>query len=61
MSAMVERRLGPARLVFLSIVGIYFFVPLLAMGRFALQRVPVVSLTWGNLFEGGSAASAIEA
>ena len=61
MSATMERRLGPARIVFLSILGIYFFVPLLAMGRFALQRIPVVSLTWGNLFEGWSATSAIDA
>jgi putative spermidine/putrescine transport system permease protein len=61
MNTATERGLGPLRIVFLSVLGIYFFVPLLAMGRFALQRIPVVSLTWSNVFEGWSARPAIDA
>ena len=30
------------RAIFLILLGLYFFVPLLAMARFAFQSVPVV-------------------
>lgn len=47
-------RLGAWRTVLFIVMGLYFFVPLLAMARFALQRIPVVNLSWGNLLEGWS-------
>lgn len=49
-------RLGPWRTALLVVLGLYFFVPLLAMARFALQRVPMVRLGWGTLLEGWSLA-----
>ncbi|MBK9180833.1 MAG: spermidine/putrescine ABC transporter permease [Acidimicrobiales bacterium] len=55
-----RQRLGLGRLVFLALLGIYFFVPLLAMARFSLQRIPVVSLTGGNLLEGWSLQSLVD-
>jgi len=48
--------LGPWRITLLALLGLYFFVPLLAMGRFALQRIPMVRLGWDNLLEGWSLA-----
>jgi putative spermidine/putrescine transport system permease protein len=36
---------------FLVVVLIYFLFPLLAMARFAFQRVPTVLLGWSTLFE----------
>jgi putative spermidine/putrescine transport system permease protein len=47
-------KLGWGRTIFLCVLAAYFFLPLVAMVRFALQRVAVVNLTWGNLFEGWS-------
>jgi putative spermidine/putrescine transport system permease protein len=61
MSGVTTPRLGVGRVVFLLLLGVYFFVPLLAMGRFALQKIPVVSLTWGNLLEGWSARAVVDA
>ncbi len=60
MSGIRRARLGPGRVLFLALLGVYFFVPLLAMARFALQRIPVVRLTWGNLFEGWSVADVVD-
>ena len=56
-----DGRLGPLRTVFLVALGLYFFVPLLAMARFALQRIPMVRLTWATTFEGWSVSDAVEA
>ena len=39
-------------IVFGTALVTYFFLPLLAMGRFAFQVTPVINLTWDNLFEG---------
>jgi putative spermidine/putrescine transport system permease protein len=61
MSRPAEGRLGAGRVLFLAVLGVYFFVPMLAMARFALQRIPVVRLTWGNLFEGWSLDQLVEA
>lgn len=36
---------------FLVFLGMYFFLPLVAMGRFAFQLTPVIKLEWGNLLE----------
>ena len=36
---------------FLALVLIYFLFPLLAMARFAFQRVPTVLLGWSTLFD----------
>ncbi len=61
MSRPTSARLGAGRIVFLTLLGIYFFVPMFAMARFALQRIPVVRLSWGNLFEGWSLDQLIDA
>lgn len=41
--------------LFASFVGLilvgYFFLPLVAMGRFAFQVTPVINLSWDNLWE----------
>lgn len=38
--------------IFVGVVlASYFFLPLIAMGRFAFQVTPVVNLTWDNLWE----------
>jgi len=50
-------RLGPWRLLFLLVLGVYFFVPLLAMARFAFQRWAVPVLTWDKVFDGWSLGS----
>jgi putative spermidine/putrescine transport system permease protein len=49
-------RLGAWRTALLVVLALYFFVPLLAMARFALQRIPMVRLSWNNVFEGWSLA-----
>lgn len=38
----------------LALVAGYFFLPLLAMGRFAFQTTPVIKLSWENLGENWS-------
>lgn len=35
----------------LVIVGVYYAVPMIAMTRFAFQRIPVIKLSTANLFE----------
>lgn len=54
-------RLGPWRMLFLFVLGLYFFVPLLAMARFAFQRWAVPVLTWDNLLDGWSLSSIVDA
>ena len=48
------------RTIFLVLLGLYFFVPLLAMARFAFQSVPVVLLTPEKLLEGWSISGLVE-
>lgn len=48
------------RTIFLVLLGLFFFVPLLAMARFAFQSVPVVLLTPEKLLEGWSLAGLFE-
>ena len=48
------------RAVFLILLGLYFFVPLLAMARFAFQSVPVVLLTPDKLLQGWSVSGLID-
>jgi putative spermidine/putrescine transport system permease protein len=42
-------RIGPT--IVLLFCALFFALPLLAMGRFALQNVPVVRLGWSTLFD----------
>lgn len=49
------RRIGST--VVLVVAAVYFLVPLVAMARFAFQRVPVARLGWGTLLEGWSLRS----
>ncbi len=35
----------------IGIVALFYVVPMLAMARFAFQRVPVIKLSWGNVFQ----------
>jgi len=44
------RRLG--RWTFWVILLLFFFLPLIAMGRFAFQTVPVVNLGWDTILSG---------
>jgi len=61
------RRLRPGqgarigRWVFLSVLGLYFVVPQLAMARFAFQNVPVALLDSGTLTRGWSLRPLLEA
>lgn len=48
------------RTIFLVLLGLFFFVPLLAMARFAFQSVPVVLLTPERLLEGWSLTGLFE-
>lgn len=54
-------RLGPWRMLFLAVLGVYFFVPLLAMARFAFQRWAVPVLTWDRIFDGWSFDAIVDA
>lgn len=56
-----RRGIGWARGLLLGGLALYFVVPLLAMARFALQRIPVVTLGWANLLEGWSVADLVDA
>jgi putative spermidine/putrescine transport system permease protein len=48
----MSRRGGSAgSWVVLVLCGVYFLVPIVALTRFAFQKVPVVSLGWHNLFD----------
>lgn len=38
--------------LFLILLASFFFLPLLAMARFAFQTIPVINLGLGNIFEG---------
>jgi putative spermidine/putrescine transport system permease protein len=49
------------RWVFLSVLGLYFVVPQLAMARFAFQNVPVALLDSGTLTRGWSLRPLLEA
>ena len=49
------------RWVFLSVLGLYFVVPQLAMARFAFQNVPVALLDSGTLTRGWSLRPLVEA
>lgn len=52
MSASRPARSGAAvSWVLLVVAAAYFFLPLLALARFAFQRVPVALLGWSNLFD----------
>ncbi len=42
-------RVGLAAVVVLC--GLFYLLPLVAMARFAFQRIPVASLTWGQAFD----------
>ena len=42
-------RIGP--IVVLLACTVFFLVPLLAMARFAFQKIPVINLEWSNVFE----------
>jgi putative spermidine/putrescine transport system permease protein len=48
------------RAVYLVLLALFFFVPLIAMGRFAFQSVPVVLLTPERLLEGWSISGLID-
>ena len=48
------------RAAFLILLALYFFVPLIAMARFAFQSVPVVLLTPEKFLEGWSITGLIE-
>lgn len=48
------------RSIYLIALGLFFFVPLIAMARFAFQSVPVVLLTPEKLFEGWSISGLLE-
>ena len=52
-----RRRRHPGAAIVLILCGIYFFVPLIATGRFAFQRVPMARLGWSTLLDGWSMAS----
>jgi len=48
------------RSIYLIVLGLFFFVPLLAMARFAFQSVPVVLLTPETLLDGWSVSGLLE-
>jgi putative spermidine/putrescine transport system permease protein len=53
MTTAVGRNLrGTGRWAFWIILLLFFFLPLIAMGRFAFQTVPVVSLGWDTILSG---------
>lgn len=54
-------RLSPAGWAFLVVLGLFFFVPLLAMARFAFQRLSMAIMTWDRVFEGWSADAIVDA
>lgn len=56
-----NRGTGVIAIAYLSILGLYFLVPMLAMGRFAFQSVPVALLTWDNLGSGWGVSGLIDA
>lgn len=56
-----DRAAGVGRWVFLSILGLYFVVPQLAMARFAFQNVPVALLEPGTLTRGWSLRPLLDA
>jgi putative spermidine/putrescine transport system permease protein len=45
----------------LVLCAVFFLLPLLAMGRFALQNVPMVRLGWSTLFDNWSLSGITEA
>lgn len=47
-------RLGPFGWLYLGVLGVFFFVPLLAMARFAFQRFSMAIMTWDKVFDGWS-------
>jgi putative spermidine/putrescine transport system permease protein len=59
----MTRRSAPTVLswVFLIAVLLYFTVPMLAMARFAFQRVPTVLLGWSTLFDKWTLSAMTEA
>ena len=44
----------------LAIVGIYYLVPMIAMTRFAFQRIPVIKLSSSNIFDKWTIAPLID-
>ncbi|HUX72094.1 MAG TPA: ABC transporter permease subunit, partial [Cellulomonadaceae bacterium] len=56
-----HRGLRVVRWTFLTVLGLYFLVPQLAMARFAFQNVPVVLLDASTLFSKWSASSLVDA
>jgi len=44
----------------LVVVFVYYLVPMIAMTRFAFQRIPVIKLSFGNLFDKWTIAPLIE-
>jgi len=53
MTTAVGRNLrNTGRWAFWIVLLLFFFLPLIAMGRFAFQTVPVVNLEWDTLFTG---------
>jgi len=56
MTTAVGRKLrSSGRWTFWIVLLLFFFLPLIAMGRFAFQTVPVVSLEWDTLLTGWTA------
>lgn len=54
-------RLGIMRGLFLVVLGLYFFVPLVAMARFAFQRYAMAVMSWDKVFDGWSAQALADA
>jgi len=44
----------------LLVATVFYTVPMLAMARFAFQRIPVIKLSWGNVFDKWTAAPLVE-
>ena len=44
----------------LLVATVFYAVPMLAMARFAFQRIPVIKLSWGNVFDKWTAAPLVE-
>lgn len=46
--------------IVLAIIAVFYAVPMIAMARFAFQRIPVIRLSWGNLLDSWTVAPLVD-
>lgn len=54
-------RLSPLGWAFMVVLGLFFFLPLLAMARFAFQRYAMAVMTWDKALDGWSFGKFVDA